>query len=180
MGNTWKRLTILLLCLLLVLPLVTVWAPTLAASGITLSSSVSYTFPTLMTFDISARSDVEIIDLRLHYVVDRQNYASVVSESWIDFNPATSVDTQWVWDMRKASLPPGSQVEYWWTAADAVGGRLDPVPQLAERRVVPGGQRAVRLEAGLEVAQQVPVHGDRFAPRRQQRRVVGPPGQPVA
>ncbi len=118
----WKRLTILLLCLALTLPLVTVWAPSLAASSITLSSSVSYTFPTLMTFDVSAHSDAEIIDLRLHYVVDRQNYASVVSEGWVNFDPATSVDTQWVWNMRKASLPPGSLVEYWWTGADAAGG----------------------------------------------------------
>ena len=59
--------------------------------------------------------------LRLHYIVDRQNYASVISEGWAQFNPATSVNTQWLWDMRKSGLPPGSQVEYWWTAEDAAG-----------------------------------------------------------
>ena len=95
--------------------------PSLAASGISLSSSVQYSFPVSMTFSVKAQSDANIVSLRLHYVVDRQNYASVVSEGWAQFNPATSVNTQWFWDMRKSGLPPGSKVEYWWTAADAAG-----------------------------------------------------------
>jgi len=53
--------------------------------------------------------------------VDRQNYADVTSEGWARFTPATSVDTQWVWDMRKSSLPVGALVEYWWSALDAAG-----------------------------------------------------------
>jgi len=61
--------------------------------------------------------------LRLHYIVHRQNFATVVSEGWAQFMPAVSVETQWVWDMRKSSLPPGTQVEYWWTAQDA-GGKI--------------------------------------------------------
>jgi hypothetical protein len=122
MGRPWKCLAVWLLCLAVVIPLATVWAPSLAASGISLSGSAQYTFPTSMTFDVSARSDTDIVDLRLHYVVDRQNYASVVSEGWVEFDPATSIKTQWVWDMRKASLPPGTRVEYWWTAEDAAGG----------------------------------------------------------
>ena len=61
------------------------------------------------------------MQLRLHYIVDRQNYANVTSEGWAQFNPSPSVDTQWLWDMRKSSLPPGAQVEYWWTAKDAAG-----------------------------------------------------------
>ena len=92
-----------------------------AASGITLESSVQVSFPTSMTFEVKAQSDANIVKLRLHYIVDRQNYANVVSEGWAQFNPATSVDTQWLWDMRNSSLPPGTQVEYWWTAEDAAG-----------------------------------------------------------
>ena len=95
------------------------WA---ASSSITLNSSVQISFPTSMTFDIKAQGVVNITDLRLYYIVDRQNFASVVSESWLQFSPAKSVDAQWVWDMQKSPLPPGAQVEYWWTAEDGAGG----------------------------------------------------------
>ena len=111
-----------LLTLLAIMPFVV--APRLlssAASGITLNSSVQVSFPTSMTFKVKAQSDANIVQLRLHYMVDRQNYANVTSEGWAQFNPATSVDTQWLWDMRKSGLPPGAQVEYWWTAEDAAG-----------------------------------------------------------
>lgn len=95
--------------------------PVTLAAGITLNSSVQISFPNTMTFSIKAQSDVNVTTLRLHYIVHRQNFASVVSEGWAQFTPAASVNSQWVWDMRKSSLPPGAQVEYWWTAADAGG-----------------------------------------------------------
>jgi len=92
------------------------------ASGINLSSSVQVSFPNSITFYVEAQSDSTITKLRLHYIVDQQNYAKVVSEGWPQFSPSTSVDTQWVWDMGgSGGLPPGAQVEYWWTAEDAAG-----------------------------------------------------------
>jgi hypothetical protein len=107
---------------LLILPLTGIRpSPSLAATGITINSSVQYSFPVSITFNVQAQSDAKITQLRLHYVVDRQNYAGVVSEGWASFTPATSVSTQWVWDMRRSGLPPGAQVEYWWTAQDAAG-----------------------------------------------------------
>jgi len=97
-------------------------APVSAASGITLSgSSVQSAFPNSLTFAIQAKSDVNITQLRIHYIVKRQNYADVTSEGWPQFSPAASVSAQWVWDMRNSSLPPGAQVQYWWTAVDAAG-----------------------------------------------------------
>ncbi len=92
-----------------------------SASGITLSTSVQISFPNSMTFNVTAQDDVSVTQLRLHYVVNMQNYANVVSESWAQFTPATSIKTQWVWDMRKSSLPPGTKVDYWWTAVDSAG-----------------------------------------------------------
>lgn len=74
-----------------------------------------------MTFNINAQSDVNVVDLRLHYIVHRQNLANVVSEGWAQFTPAPAVSSQWVWDMRMSGLPPSAQVEYWWTARDATG-----------------------------------------------------------
>ncbi len=117
-----KILVCALLVVMAVVPLATtLYLPTSAASGIILSSSVQVSFPNSMTFKVKAQSDANVDSLRLHYIVDQQNYASVVSEGWAQFNPAASVDTQWLWDMRKSGLPPGAQVEYWWTAEDAAG-----------------------------------------------------------
>ncbi|MBN1366743.1 MAG: peptidase MA domain-containing protein [Dehalococcoidales bacterium] len=92
-----------------------------ATSTITLTPSIQSAFPNSITFKIQADSGAVINQLRLHYVVEKQNYAEVVSEGWPVFTPAASVNTQWVWDMRKSPLPVGTTVEYWWTARDDAG-----------------------------------------------------------
>lgn len=92
-----------------------------AAAGISMSDSVKINFPNSITFNVHAQSDTNITQLRLHYIVDMQNYASVVSEGWAQFSPAKTVDTQWFWDMRMSSLPPDAHVQYWWTALDTAG-----------------------------------------------------------
>ncbi len=95
----------------------------LAAASITVTSSVQMAFPTSITFNVKAQSDVNVTSLRLHYIVHRQSTVRVVSEAWPQFTPSPSVTSQWVWDMRKSSIPVGTQVEYWWTASDA-GGKI--------------------------------------------------------
>jgi hypothetical protein len=111
-----------LLAVLAILPLTTSHLLASPVSAISLSSSVQVSFPNSITFSVKANSDGNITRLRLHYIVDDQNYAEVVSEGWPQFTPSTSVDTQWVWNMLESGgLPPGTQVEYWWTAQDAAG-----------------------------------------------------------
>ncbi|MBN1188265.1 MAG: peptidase MA domain-containing protein [Dehalococcoidales bacterium] len=79
-------------------------------------------YPSSITFEVQAQSDADIASLRLHYVTGYQNIADVVSEGWAKFVPAKSVDTRWVWDMRQTgSLPPGTRIDYWWTAVDTAG-----------------------------------------------------------
>lgn len=122
-----KQITVTLICSLLVVLVLLPFGmasysatSSASASGINLSSSVQVSFPNSIAFDVKAQSDANITKLRLHYIVDEQNYATVVSEGWPQFSPSTSVDTQWVWDMRESGgLPPGAQVEYWWTAEDS-------------------------------------------------------------
>ncbi|MEW6033487.1 MAG: peptidase MA family metallohydrolase [Chloroflexota bacterium] len=92
-----------------------------STSGITLETSVQVSFPNSMLFMVKAESDADIMELRLHYTVERQNYALVTSEAWAQFRPALVVDTSWLWDMRKGGLPPGAVLQYWWTAEDAAG-----------------------------------------------------------
>ncbi len=130
MKRSMKRtLTLATILTLSVVSLVGATYPIAAAPAtITLSSSTQAAFPNSLTFKVHAQSDSNITQLRVHYKVDRQNFADVTSEGWAQFAPATTVDSQWVWDMRKSSLPPGSQVEYWWTAVDAAGktGQTSP------------------------------------------------------
>ena len=94
-----------------------------------LDSSVVVNFPASLTFNITAASDFNIIDIRLHYMVDRMAYARIVSEIPMVVTPATRVTTQWVWDMRMSGgMPPGSSIDYWWTVSDAGGGKLETAP----------------------------------------------------
>ena len=113
-----KRIGLVVLALLLLL----VFSPVKAESDISvLDTSVTMDFPYSLAFNLEVESNADIVDARLHYQVDRMNYARVVSEGWAEFTPATRVETSWVWDMRKASLPPGAKVTYWWTIKDADG-----------------------------------------------------------
>jgi len=91
-----------------------------------LDSSAEVEFPLKLNFNLSAESDVDITDIRLHYTVDRESYARVTSEVYLEFVPDTTVDVQWAWDMRKTGgLPPGSSVEYWWTVEDVSGSKVE-------------------------------------------------------
>ncbi|MFC2048222.1 peptidase MA family metallohydrolase [Chloroflexota bacterium] len=90
-----------------------------------LDSSAEAEFPAKLQFELSAESDVDITDVRLHYIIDQESYAQVTSEVYLEFEPGTSVEVQWDWDMRKTGgLPPGSSVEYWWTIEDTNGNKI--------------------------------------------------------
>ncbi len=115
-----KWLLSVMLALMVIVPSITH-----AESGISLvDSSAQIYFPSALTFSITAESPNNIVKLRLHYQVDSMNYAKVTDEGWPEFTPSTKVKTQWVWDMRKASLPVGAAVTYWWTIEDVTGNIL--------------------------------------------------------
>lgn len=117
---------ILVLCCLLI-PL----APAASApdSLHVLDSSVDSEFPLRLVFSIEAESGNPITDIRLMYQMDRMNYANVTSEAWPQFEPSTMVDTSWTWDMRRASLPPGAAMTYWWELRDAAGVVVETIPE---------------------------------------------------
>jgi hypothetical protein len=98
---------------------------TLAQDGISLiDSSAQIYFPSALVFNIEAQSRNDIVKLRLHYQVDRMNYAPTTDEGWPEFTLAPKVKAKWVWDMRKGSLPVGATVTYWWTIEDSTGDSL--------------------------------------------------------
>jgi hypothetical protein len=126
-----KKKAALAVTLLLAL-MVALLSPSLVFAGEELSitgSSAVMDFPSRLTFSISARSDVSVNDIRLHYRISRIEHARITSEIYIEFEPATSVAAEWEWDMRKTGgLPPGSSVEYWWTVTDAEGDSVETAP----------------------------------------------------
>lgn len=115
----WSFLPVLLI-LLLIIP------GTASTQGqITLlASTVEIRFPLFLAFKIKAESPYDITRIRLHYEVDRMNYARVISEAWPDFTPSPKVEARWIWDMRKASLPTGTTIQFWWTIENAAGDKL--------------------------------------------------------
>lgn len=109
-----------------------IFSPTLvqAQGGIKiLNSTVQVGFPYNIDFSLSAQSDVNIDDIRLHYTIDRKSYAQVVSEIFIEFVPDDTVSVHGTLNMIKiGGLPPGSSLEYWWTVVDASGDKVKTTP----------------------------------------------------
>ncbi|MBM4446903.1 MAG: peptidase MA domain-containing protein [Chloroflexi bacterium] len=111
----------------LILAIILFITPTITYSqdGISLlDSTAEIYFPSALVFKIKTTSQSNITKIRLHYQVDRMNYAQVTSEAWPDFTPSPKVGTEWIWDMRKANLLAGATVRYWWTIEDKTGDRL--------------------------------------------------------
>jgi hypothetical protein len=115
-----------IVCLSMVLNLV----PVKAQGELTVvRSSAQAMFPWSINFDLSAESSVDITDIRLHYKVLRHSFADVTAETYLEFEPAMTVEVSWDWDMiLTGGLPPGASVQYWWTVTDASGDRIETNP----------------------------------------------------
>jgi hypothetical protein len=105
-----------------------------AQGGLTVSPGmVMVNFPNSIIIGISAQSDVNITDIRVHYTVERHEFAKVIAEARVAFTPATAVNTQWVWDMRlTGALPPGTSVTYWLTVTDSSGDSVETLPSTVQ------------------------------------------------
>jgi len=124
-----KKVALLALAICLLLAILS--PPLVQAQGelAILDSSAEAIFPYQLNFNLSARSDVNITDIRLCYAVDCISFAEVVSEAYIEFVPNTTVDVSWTLSMVMiGGLPPGSSVEYWWKVEDASGNKLETIP----------------------------------------------------
>jgi hypothetical protein len=124
-----RKIVLLALIVCLFLPVLS--PPPVQAQGelTILNSSAVAIFPSQLSFSLSARSNVNITDIRLCYTVDRTSFAQITSEAYIEFMPSTNVDVSWALDMVKiGGLPPGSTVEYWWRVKDASGNKVETAP----------------------------------------------------
>jgi len=126
MRNRLALLPLLLLCLV-------VAAPPVASAPADLTivdTRANAVFPLSLEFTIEAESSSPIVDARLLYQVDKVNYASVTSEAWPEFVPSTTLAASWTWDMRRASLPPGATITYWWRVRDESGAVVESDPHI--------------------------------------------------
>jgi len=124
-----KKISVLALAVCLLLAILS--PPLVRAQGelAVLDSSAEAEFPYRLNFNLSARSDVNITDIRLCYAVECVSFAEVTSEAYIEFVPNTTVDVSWTLEMvMVGGLPPGSSVEYWWKVEDASGNKVETVP----------------------------------------------------
>jgi hypothetical protein len=119
----FKKIVLLIMVLCVMASAV---APVHAAGNLTLlNSSAEVSFPQSINFKISAQSDAKITDIRLQYSIDMLGFAKVINETYISFQSATKVDTQWKWDLtRIGGLPPGTKINYQWLLKDANGNSV--------------------------------------------------------
>lgn len=121
----------LVLCLFL-----TLLGPPLAQAQVGLTvveASTEVQYPLRLQFNLSAASDADITDIRLRYVIEYMSFTDVISESYIEFVPASRVNVSWSLEMIKiGGLPPGTIINYWWVLSDARGQRLETKPARAQ------------------------------------------------
>jgi len=120
----------ILLCVIVSSSLVLNLVPAQAQGELrVVDSSAQALFPMIISFNLSAESNVDITDIRLHYKVLRHSFADVTSETYLQFEPSKTVGVTWNWDMRRTGgLPPGVSVQYWWTLKDASGNQTETSP----------------------------------------------------
>ena len=101
--------------------------PLAAEDAIVITRSThSVSFPSYISFSITASGNADIVDARLHYRVDRQSFADVVNEVSVRVTPAKEVNLNYSLDLRRVGgLPPGTSIDYWWTLTDANGYEID-------------------------------------------------------
>ena len=93
------------------------------------SSEATPQFPQAITFTLEAESATAIEDIDLEYRVHRSSVLPVSCRVDVDFNPGTTVDVSWTWNMLETGgLPPGAEIEYRWLIQDADGELTETAP----------------------------------------------------
>ncbi|HNB86239.1 MAG TPA: peptidase MA family metallohydrolase [Anaerolineales bacterium] len=115
-----KILSVLLL--LAVVPVQSVFA---AAGAEVQDDAVVFDFPNTATFSATLKSAAAITAVTLEYGNEQQTCGEVIAKAFPQFDPSTTVQVEWTWDMRQSgSLPPGSTIWWRWRYTDESGAEF--------------------------------------------------------
>ena len=117
-----KTTLLLLLLLAVVAPIQTAFA---APRADVQDDQVTFDFPNTATFSATIKSDSNIISITLEYGNEQQTCGEVIAKAFPQFDPSTTVQAEWTWDMRQSgSLPPGSKIWWRWHYKDESGAEF--------------------------------------------------------
>jgi hypothetical protein len=124
----FKKIGVIAVVMVIAASLLVGLAPglSLAAGNIAVVSSFATPqFPSSLAFNVQATSGANIVDVRLHYSVERDSFVNIVTEEKPAITPSNSVTAAYNWDMRQSGgLPTGTVVDFWWTIMDCTEGQL--------------------------------------------------------
>lgn len=86
------------------------------------ADSATLDFPNTVTFSATLNAPAEITSVTLEYGNDQLTCGDVIAKAFPDFQPGTSINASWTWDMRQSgSLPPGASIWWRWRYSDSTG-----------------------------------------------------------
>lgn len=89
------------------------------------ADSATLDFPNTVTFSATLNAASEIVDVTLEYGNEQLTCGEVIAKAFPDFQPGTSLDVSWTWDMRQSgSLPPGTSIWWRWRYVDSSGAEF--------------------------------------------------------
>lgn len=118
-----QKIPVLALNLVIVIlafnPILTVTAA--PANDVT-NNQPTINFPDSITFHATIQSDTPITSVVLEYGTSELTCGTVIAKAFPQFNPGTSVDVEWNWEMKQSgSLPPGATIWWQWRYIDESG-----------------------------------------------------------
>ncbi len=113
--------------LVLTLFLLTMASPLILAQGeiTVIANTYEYSFSEQIVFRMVAKGASEINAITLTYRVGGE---PVTNRAYPEFEPAKQVEAEYVWQLQRGEIPPGSDIEYTWRVEDADGNVLETKP----------------------------------------------------
>lgn len=114
---------ILILFLLLVLTTLLTPEPVSATSGANVTDDQpTLNFPDSITFRATIEGSATIDSVVLEYGTNELTCGTVIAKAFPQFTPGTTVNVEWIWEMRQSgSLPPGATIWWRWRYIDENG-----------------------------------------------------------
>jgi len=114
--------TIILLTLILSLSMFTIRPAFASAQEDVMNDQATLSFPLAVIFSAKINAPAKITSVVLEYGTEQLTCGEVVAKAFPQFDPGTSVNVEWTWEMRQSgSLPPGATIWWRWRYTDETG-----------------------------------------------------------